>query len=160
MLRTFLIAAHAVSGIAALVCGVLALRPPTPKESPTFRWYLGTLWAMVLFLIVVLATDWTDLDVTNRIIYGALSLFALYIGWRGWRAYQDLHHPRQGWSAAYIDNVGFTLIALFDGFVIIAALDLRAPVWLVILIGVVGVLIGRFALREMKLHAAHAVRES
>jgi hypothetical protein len=36
---------------------------------------------------------------------------------------------------------GFTLIALFDGFVLIGAFDLEAPLWLVVAVGVLGVLI-------------------
>ena len=133
---------------------VLLITAHAACEPATFRWYLGALWAMILFLIVVVAVDWMEIDLPSRIIYGALTFFALFIGWRGWHAYQDLHGPMPAWREAYIDDVGFTLIALFDGFVIISALDLGAPLWLVLLIGVLGVFVGRLGVRETKQHVA------
>jgi hypothetical protein len=42
-----------------------------------------------------------------------------------------------------IELVGFTLIALFDGFVIVTAIDAGAPGWLVGVVAVAGVLFGR-----------------
>jgi hypothetical protein len=100
------------------------------------------------------AVDWMNIDLTSRVIYGALTLFAIYIGWRGWRAYQNLHGQPHNWRDAYIDDVGFTLIALFDGFVIVTAIDAGAPIWLVIVIGILGIVAGRFGVRKSKLHAA------
>lgn len=114
------------------------------------RVYLATLWLMVLFLIVVVGVDWMDLDRIARCVYGALTLLALYIGWRGWRALQNLQSRTVDWQGDYIDSVGFTLIALFDGFVIIAALDLGAPIWLVVVIGVLGILAGRLGVRKTR----------
>jgi len=49
----------------------------------------------------------------------------------------------------YRDDVGFTVIALFDGFVIVSSLDLGAPIWLVVVIGVFGVLGGRAAISRV-----------
>jgi hypothetical protein len=49
---------------------------------------------------------------------------------------------REDWRTAYVESLGFTLIALFDGFVIVSAIDLGAPIWLVLGIGVLGVLAG------------------
>lgn len=46
--------------------------------------------------------------------------------------------------------MGFTLIALFDGFVVVAVLDLGAPVWLIILAGLAAVLGGRIALERAR----------
>lgn len=39
---------------------------------------------------------------------------------------------------------------LFDGFVIISALDLGAPTWLVLAIGLLGIVVGRYALGRVK----------
>jgi len=159
MLHTTLIAAHAASGIAAFVAGCMGLRSRARGGggggggggvAPVHRVYLGALWAMVLLLLLVVALDWPGLPLTGRIIYGALSLFALYTGWRGWHALAELRGRGAGWQGAYVDDVGFTLIVLFDGFVIIAALDLHAPIWLVLAIGVLGVVIGRRAVQRTK----------
>jgi hypothetical protein len=150
VLHLVFLAAHAASAVAAFVLGLLRLRPRTAGVSTIFRWYLGALWLMVLFLIVVVGIDWTRLDLTTRSIYGALTLFALYIGWRGWRALQNLRSRRPGWEDEYIDNVGFTLIALFDGFVIVLAIDLGAPIWLVLLVAALGVVVGRLGVARVK----------
>ena len=48
------------------------------------------------------------------------------------------------------DDVGFTLITLFDGFVIITALDLGAPAWLVIATAVAGIAAGNLATRRVQ----------
>lgn len=146
MFHVLLIALHAVSGLVALTAGVFILRPPNGEPPPLFRVYLGALWAMICFLAAVVGLDWPELDFPSRIVFGALTVFAIFIGWRGWSARQNARYRASGWEHVYLENVGFTLIALFDGFVIIAALDLGAPIWLVIVIGLLGVLGGRFAI--------------
>jgi hypothetical protein len=50
--------------------------------------------------------------------------------------------------------MGFTLIALFDGFVIISALDLGAPSWLVVAPGVLGIVVGRLGVRRVQRRVA------
>ncbi len=155
MLHDVLIGAHAFCGLAALALGAGVVRPRAiQRAGPLFQWYLGTLWLMVLFLIVVVAIDWAALDLTARIIYSALSALAVYTGWRGWYAWQDLTRQASGWRSAYVDDVGFTLIALFDGFVIVSALDLGTAPWLVVLVGILGVLVGRLGLDRVKARAA------
>ncbi len=153
MLHNTLIAIHAASGVAAFALGCLALRPRIQGIQgvpPTLRWYIGTLWLMVLLLLMVIAIDWSTLDPGTRILYVALSVLALYTGWRGWQAVQNLRGRVAGWKGPYVDNLGFTLITLFDGFVIIAALDLHAPVWLAVVIGVLGVVVGRLGVQKAK----------
>lgn len=151
MLHTVLITAHAATGLAALSFGLVGLRQLTTKGTPTMiSPYLGALWLMVLFLVVVVGVDWMDLDSISRSIFVALTLLALYTAWRGWRALKDLQCQTTGWKDDYIENVGFTLIALFDGFVLISALDLGAPIWLVVAIGVLGILAGRLGVGRMK----------
>jgi hypothetical protein len=55
--------------------------------------------------------------------------------------------------------VGFTLIALFDGFVIVRAIDLGVPIWLMLAIGALGVLAGRLDVLRLKARAARPVAE-
>ncbi len=150
MLHTILIVGHAASGIAAFAFGCKGLRPRAQRVSSTFRLYIGALWLIVLLLLIVVTIDWVMLGLTSRLIFGALSLFALFIGWRGWQAFENLHRRVPDWEGAYVENVGFTLIALFDGFVIIGALDLGAPIWLVLAIGILGIVVGRYAIRRVR----------
>jgi hypothetical protein len=146
MLHTLLIALHAVGGLVALAAGLAVLRPPDRAMPPLFRLYLGALWAMIVFLALVVGTDWPSLDTSSRALFGALTIFAVFIGAPGWAAHRNARQPGAGWERRYLENVGFTLIALFDGFVIVAALDLGAPVWLVILAGAGGMLGGRLVI--------------
>lgn len=151
MLHILLIAVHAVSGLVALTAGLIALRP---DDAPpvTFRLYLGSLWTMVLALAAAVALDFPALDSASQVTFGALTLFAGYIGWRGWSAQRNARERPAGWRPRYVADVGFTLIALFTGFVVIAVLDLGAPIWLVLATGVLAVLGGRAALGQAEQH--------
>jgi hypothetical protein len=90
MLHSALIALHATSAVVALVLGAFALRPPPRGIPALFRIYLGALWLMILFLILVVAVDWLGLDLITRALYVALAALALYTGWRGWQALEAL----------------------------------------------------------------------
>jgi len=81
MLHTTLIAIHAASGVAAFAAGCLGLRSRIQRVqgvSPTLRWYLGTLWLMVLLLLLVIVIDWSTLALDTRILYGALSVLVQF----------------------------------------------------------------------------------
>jgi hypothetical protein len=150
MLHTLLIIVHAASATLAFLLGLVVLRPPAQGVPPAFRAYVGTLWLMILFLILVVAVDWLGVDLLSRFLYTALAALALYTGWRGWQAWEALRHRKVGWRPGYIDHVGFTLITLFVGFVIVSAIDLAAPVWLAVLLGALVVLIGRLGVQRAK----------
>ena len=142
MLHDILIAAHALSGVSAFILGVLVLRQPRVGVAPIFRFYLGSLWSMILFLIAVVATDWSALDSTKRVLFVALVALAVYMGWRGWHALLDLGRDDAHERNHYVDDIGFTLISLFAAFVIVGALDVGSPVWLVVVVGGLGVVVG------------------
>ncbi len=55
-----------------------------------------------------------------------------------------------GPTDAYLNHVGFTLIALFDGFAVVAVLRAGAPAWLVAVTAVGLPVIGHFALRATR----------
>ena len=57
---------------------------------------------------------------------------------------------QNGNQLAVIDHIGFNLIALFDGFAIIIALDLHAPGWLVAVIAVGAVGVGIYGINVRK----------
>jgi|SRR5690348_1013233 len=154
MPHTLLILAHAACGLIALVVGVVVLRPQAAHVTPLFHVYVGALWLMVVFLVAVVALDWPTLDIGGQALFGALTLLALYVGWRGWRALQRLRNPVGNWRSGYIEDVGFTVIALFEGFIIISALDLGAPVWLVLIIAALGIVAGRYGIQRAQETAA------
>lgn len=147
-----LIAIHALAGIAAFVLGYFVVRP-APRTQPAgalFRAYQTALLLMLVFLVLTVAVDWIGLSTGTRLIYAALIVLGGYMLWRAWRAGSTQTASSSNWPATYVDDVGFTLIALFDGFVIIAAIDLGAPVWAVTVIAILGVVAGRWAIGRVK----------
>ncbi len=154
MLHPLLIAVHALCALASFALGLIVITRPAPASSTLFRLYLATLTLMVVFLISVVLVDWGGLDMVKRLVFLGLLLLALYTGWRGWHAGRVLARRRGHWRSAYIDDVGFTLIALFDGFVIVSAIDLGAPTWLVIAVGALGIVVGRAGVVRQKERSA------
>ena len=69
---------------------------------------------------------------------------------RAYRGRARLRRPVSGWRPRYLDDVGFTLISLFEGLVIVAAIDLGLSAWLVALIAVGGVAGGIYAMNRVK----------
>jgi hypothetical protein len=150
MLHSILIALHAAAGVACLAAGLLCLLPLRAPGSWRFRVYGGSLLAMLGFVAGSIAVSWAGLDVTTRLIYTGLGGLGLHMLWRAGRARARLRRQEPGWQPRYLDDVGFTLISLFDGFVIVGAIDLGLPVWLVVLAAVGGVAAGIQAMKRAK----------
>jgi hypothetical protein len=159
MAHTVLIALHALAGVVCFAAGVLSL-PLSTTASWRFRTYAIALAALLVFMAAVVALDWPDLDTGTRIVFLALSGLGGYMVWRVVHAKALLDRRGDQWRPRYLDDVGFTLIALFDGFAIIAALDLGAPGWLVALIAVAGVVVGHLTLRHVKARLSAAPASS
>ena len=51
------------------------------------------------------------------------------------------------WKHDYIEHIGFTLISLFEGFIIVSGLNSGLPGWLVAILAILGVLLGRWLIR-------------
>jgi hypothetical protein len=149
MLHTVLIVLHATAALVCFAAGALSLGLGA-STSWRFRLYFWSLAAMLLFMAAAIAAHWTDLDPTARLIFLGLGILGLYMLWRAAHAGIRLRHQDQGWQPRYIDDIGFTLIALFDGFVIVSAIDLGAPTWLVVLIAVAGVVGGQLTMGRVK----------
>src|SRR5262249_39815861 len=128
--------------------GLLVALRPAAQPTGTFKAYLATLSLTVLFLVLVVALDWSGLDAVKRGTFVALLVLAAYTGWRGWHATRTVGTP------AFIHDVGFTLISFFAGFVIVSAFALGLPLWLLPAIGVVGILLGIAGVHRMKLAGA------
>jgi hypothetical protein len=148
MLHNALIAFHAGAGVFCFTAGVASLG--LRAASWRFAVYFGALLALLLFMFGAITVDWAGLDSTARLIYLGLAVLGLYMVWRAARAGARLRRRDGDWRPRYLDDVGFTLISLFDGFVIVAAIDLGAPVWLVVVIAVIGVVGGIQAMNRVK----------
>jgi hypothetical protein len=58
------------------------------------------------------------------------------------------------WRRRFVTAVGFTLIALFDGFAIVTALDAGVPGWAIAVVAVAVILAGRRAVQWAEHEAA------
>lgn len=153
MLHTWLIVLHSIAGVASFAAGVASLRLRAPG-SWRFRVYLGSLAAMLAFVAGAIAVSWGGLGAGERLVFAGLSGLGLYMVWRAGRAHTRLRRQDRGWRPKYLDDVGFTLISLFAGFVIVGAIDLGLPVWLVVLAAVGGVTAGIQAMKKVKTRLA------
>jgi hypothetical protein len=155
VLRNTLIAAHASCAAAAFLLGaVLAVRRRTRLAQ---GWaYVIALMLMTLFVSGAVILDWNGLDPAIRGLFAALIALAGYTTWRGWRARARLgtlapRLPTAGPAlACAIDDLGFTLITLFTGFVVILANQFGSPIWLMVVLGVFSVVTGRSLVTRVK----------
>jgi hypothetical protein len=153
MLHNTLIGIHTTGASLAFISGSLVLALHV-RQNTNFRWmfnlFLVALIIMILFVISVIAVDWPKLDGTTRVIFPALAVLDLYMAWRALQSYRIRQEQREKWRLRYIDHIGFNMISLFDGFVIILAIDLGAPIWLVIILAVLGVAAGIWITNKVK----------
>lgn len=152
-----LIAIHAASAVIAFGLGSAVILEPSARQD-LFRPYLGTLIIAIVALAAVVIIDWHGLDSGSKIAYSILVLLAAYMLWRANLAKVALATKPLGWELSSIDHIGFTLISLFDGFVIVGAIDLNFPGWLVAIIGVLGVAGGIATVNRLKLRVADESR--
>lgn len=154
-----MIAFHALAGFAAFGSGLLVLAPSRAKRH---AWgmgvYLAALIGLVIFMIGAMASHWFELSTAERVIFPGLTILGLYMIYRA-------NHARRLYAAetykisAYMGDIGFTLISLFNGFVIVGALDLGAPAWVVVLGAVAATIGGNWLIESAKKseEAAHEV---
>jgi hypothetical protein len=147
MSHNLLIFLHAAAAVISFGLGITLLLPLTKwRSNLSFlsKLFIGSLALMLLFLVTVVITDWTSLDTMERVIFSGLNLLGLFMVWRAFQAYQLLETTPRSWQSKYTEHIGFDLISLFEGFVIVGALDLGAPGWLVGLLAALGFVIGRW----------------
>jgi len=137
MLHGILIALHAIAGVIALYTGAFAIR-----DGRFFAVYLGSLVAMTVFLAAAVAVSWTSTDAAARVLFAAFTALALVMVARAVLARRGIPHTH-----AYVEHIGFTLVALFDAFVVITVLNSGAPIWLVVASGIAIAVGGHFVLR-------------
>jgi len=141
MLHVILISAHTVSGLIAFVAGCVALR-----RRSVVGVYVWSLVAVLVFVAAAVAVDWRSLEMASRVVFLGLIALGGYMVWRAVRA----HRSRNSAGPAFIDHVGFGLISLFEGFVIVLVLDLGGPGWLVATVALAGLVVGHSTIQRLK----------
>jgi hypothetical protein len=145
MWHTILIGGHAVTGVVALVAGLVTMR-----RGQVFDVYLGALAGMTLFLALAVGVGWSDLETGARVLFTAFAGLAGFMVVQALRARRIRPDRTTRPVPRYLDDVGFTVVALFDGFAVIAVLDAGGPGWLLVGTGVAIAIAGHFALRWAK----------
>lgn len=144
-----MIVLHAAAGVVGFAAALFVLGLESAR-SPWLAVYVGGIVGMTGFVAAAVAAGWSGYDTGTRIMFGALLGLAGFMCWRAYRAVVELRTKRPGWRTRYLNHIGFTLISLFDGFVIVAAIDLGAPGWLVVLLAVAGVGVGIALMNRVK----------
>lgn len=142
-LHTALVALHAVTATLAFAAGAALLRPRPLTRSWARRVYLPSLAVMTASLALAVVVGWPGFATGERLAFPALLVLAAAMVVLGARAASAAARRGDGEVDRLYDAGGFTLISLFDGFVVVAAIDLGAPGWVVALVAVAGVLLGR-----------------
>jgi hypothetical protein len=148
--HTLAIVVHALSATGAFVVGVAFLfQRETLRQRQLVGAHVVLLMLMEVFLVIAILSHVASVATSTQLVFGGLALLGGYMIWRAVQAVSALQeHP--GNPGAVIDHIGFNLISLFDGFVIVSALDVHAPGWLVAVMAVGAVALGIAAINRRK----------
>ena len=141
---------HALSATGAFIVGIVLLfQSNTLRQLQLARAVVVLLMLMEVFLVIAIISHVNRLPTITQIIFLGLAVLGVYMIWRAVQAVSVLQ-AQPGNQVAVIDHIGFILISLFDGFVIVTATDLQAPVWLVAIVAVGAVALGIYAINVRK----------
>lgn len=149
MLHAALIAVHAGAGVTALVAGSLAIH-----RRGFLPVYLWSLVVCMVSLAIAIAYDWNTLPAALRAVFAALGGLGAFVVWQGVQARRLAPAGPLPPSPRHLEHLGFTLVALFDAFVVITVLDLGAPLWAVVAAAVAIAVAGNRAVAALKARLA------
>jgi peptidoglycan/LPS O-acetylase OafA/YrhL len=143
-MRTALVVIHASAGLGGLVTGLAALSPPRPIDNRRWlrRLYLACIAILLASMVALVTIDWNGVDTGARAGFAALSALGGVMVYRLARAHREASRGEANWQERYIGHVYFTYISLWEGFVILPALNLPFPQLSVPLVAVAVLLIG------------------
>jgi cobalamin synthase len=132
--------------------GLPSLRPPQRTDGRTwYRWlYLLCIVMLVASLVPLVTTDGAGLDVGGRIAFTALTVLGIVMVFRIILAGRVASARQGDWQKRYINHVYFTYISLWEGFVILPALNLPLPQLTVPAVAVAVLLIGHMLIARYK----------
>jgi hypothetical protein len=114
------------------------------------RLYAAAIGVLAIFLVGLVAFDWSSLGSTPRIVFVVLiGLAAVIVA----RLVQAFRLPRQqppGWQGTYTNHIYFSYVSLWEGFFIVGLIDLGAPTWLVGAVAVGVLIVGGIAFNVYK----------
>jgi hypothetical protein len=145
LIHNTLIILHAAMATLAFFAGCLLIFSTAYLSNRRlFNLYLWTLIAMILLLAGAIVVYWREYSDVERILFPGLLGLALFMLFRAWGAGLVFATQESNWKLGYVEHIGFTLISLFEGFIIVGGLDVGVPGWLVAAIAIAGLLAGRW----------------
>lgn len=152
MAHLIMIVLHATAAALCFIFGALTLLPHLSHHSrlTLATYYVVTLIAMIVFLAGAILAHVGQLEALQRGIFAGLFVLGLYMLFRGMRARTVLRVQPDDWWTIYVNHIGFTLISLFEGFIIVSGIDLGAPGWLTAVVAVLGVVVGNRVLHGLQ----------
>ena len=146
-LRYIFITLHAASGIISFFAGLsLLFFTKHIANKRFFNLYFWTLTGLIIFLAGAMIAYWMRYTNAERVIFSSLFGLGIYMLYRARNARQLLMKQRSNWKHGYISHIGFTLISLFDGLIIVTLVNSGGPGWLVALFAILGVVVGNQAI--------------
>jgi len=146
-LHNVLIMLHAAAAAISFFAGcflILSLREASNER--LFSLYLWSLVGMVVLLIGAMLVYWNEYSGIERIVFPMLLGLGMFMLYRAQNAGRLLKAQQNDWKLGYIEHIGFTLISLFEGFVIVTILNAGGPGWFVALLAILGVFVGRWTI--------------
>ena len=146
-LHNILIILHAAAATISFFAGWLLIfsRAYTSNQR-LFSLYWWSLVGMVAFLAGAILVYWTEYSSAERIIFPGLLGLGIYMLYRARSANHLLGTQQNNWKSSYIEHIGFTLISLFEGFIIVSGLNSGISGWMVAVAAILGVVIGRWVI--------------
>lgn len=150
-LHNILILLHTVTATISFFAGCLLIFSKRFSQNRNlFLLYFWSLVAMAVLLAGAIITFWEEYSDTERIVFPGLLGLAIFMVFRGWGAGLVLLTKRKGWELGYVEHIGFTLISLFEGFVIVSGLNAGLPGLAVAIVAILGLLAGRWIIGSAK----------
>ena len=150
-----LILLHAVTATLAFLAGCLLIISPKYFSSRSlFYLYLWSLVAMALLLTGAIVVSWGEYSDVEQIVFPGLLGLALFMLFRAWGAGVVFAAQQNDWTLGYEEHIGYTLISLLEGFIIVGGLDLGFPGWLVAIVAIMGLFAGRWLIGFAKRRVA------
>jgi hypothetical protein len=143
---------HSAAGVICFFAAVMLLVRLRNHGSMTAWWwvYLLSISFLFIYTITAVASHWGELSDPERYAFPALILLALYMLFRAWQSFMEWYVPHEGWRQRLINHVGFNLISLFEGLLIVGAIDLRFPAPVVGLLALLGIVAGSMVVGRVK----------
>lgn len=146
-LHNILIILHSATATISFFAGsFLMISSQGTSNRRIFGLYWWTLVGMAVLLAGAILVYWTEYSAVERIVFPGLLGLAIYMLYRAWSAKRLMQDQPNHWRHNYLEHIGFTLISLFEGFIVVSGLNSGLPGWLVALIAILGILLGRYSI--------------